>query len=183
MDTYYVSSSNKYNFLDIKQSNRSISELQKIILYTPNFCRDQQSISTNELKSYIVTGITFFTRNTLNQITGLINFDINNTYIYLLGICVPGSSIGVGSYLITLLKRFAKANNLTSIKLSCYNELKDFYLKQGFTVVEEENYYDSDDEERVRFDMVYNMSVFTAGKRRKSRKKKRRKNKKSIKVL
>ena len=64
METFFISNNtNKYNFLNLKPSNKSISEIQKIILYTPNFCRDQQSISTNELKSYIVSGITFFTRN------------------------------------------------------------------------------------------------------------------------
>jgi oxygen-independent coproporphyrinogen-3 oxidase len=52
MDVYYISSynnnnnnnnnNNKYNFLDIKESNRSISELQKVILSTPNFCRDNR---------------------------------------------------------------------------------------------------------------------------------------------
>jgi hypothetical protein len=127
IETYYISNSNNnYNFLGLKESNRSISELQKVILYTPNFCRENQSISTKELKSYIVSGISFFTRNALNQITGLINFDINQTTINVLGICVPGISNRGGTYLINLIKKFAKANNILKIKLSCYNNLKTF---------------------------------------------------------
>ena len=193
MNVYYISSSNsnsnnnnnnnKYNFLDIKESNRSISELQKVIMYTPNFCRENQSITTSELKSYIVSGITFFTRNTLNQITGLINFDINQTVMNVLGICVPGLSIGVGSYLINLVKQFAKANNLLTIKLTCYDNLKYFYLKQDFKVVNESVFYDSDsdsdseDQEmgKTRYTMVFDLKNYVGGiKRRKKTNIKRR---------
>lgn len=174
--TYYICNSNiKYNFLGVKESNRSISDLQKIILYTPNFCRENQSISTSELKSYIVSGITFFTRNVLNQITGLINFDINQSVLNILGICVPGLSKGIGTYLINLVKKFAKANNICLIKLTCYNNLKYFYLKQQFKVVEESTFYDSDEdsdeeEKKTRFKMEFDMSHFIGGKTRRRKK-------------
>lgn len=135
IDTYYISnSSKKYNFLDLKESNISTQELQKVIMYTHNFCRENQSISTRELKSYIVSGISFFTRNPFNQITGLINFDINQQVLNILGICVPGISIGIGSFLLNLVKKFAKANNINKIKLTCYDNLKYFYLKHQFKI-------------------------------------------------
>ena len=175
MTTYYVSFSNKYNFIGLQESNKSISELQKIILYTPSFCRDQLSISTTELKSYIVSGITLFTRNALNQITGLVNFDINGTTINILGICVPGYSQGIGSYLINLVKKFAKANNILKIKLTCYDSLKSFYIKLGFQVENESSFYDSDedsDDTKIRYDMIFDMANFTGGKRKKKSKSK-----------
>jgi hypothetical protein len=187
MTTYYVSSSNKYNFIGIQESNKSISELQKIILYTPNFCRDQLSISTTELKSYIVSGITFFTRNALNQITGLVNFDVNGSIINVLGICVPGYSQGIGSNLINLVKKFAKANNISNIKLTCYDNLKSFYIKLGFQVENESSFYDSDedsDDNKIRYDMIFNMANFTGGKRKnKSKSKNKRKNNKRRRTL
>jgi len=182
METFFISNNtNKYNFLNLKPSNKSISEIQKIILYTPNFCRDQQSISTNELKSYIVSGITFFTRNAINQITGLINFDINVKIINILGICVPGQSQGIGTYLINLVKQFAKENNILKIKLTCYDNLKLFYIKLGFLVKNESTFYDSDDSDdsnKNRYEMEYNISLSGGKKRkRKSLKKKYKKNK------
>jgi hypothetical protein len=179
MEVYYIYSNinkNKYNFLDIKESNKSINDLQNIILYTPNFCRDNQSITTNELKNYIRYGITFFTSNSLNQITGLINFDINQTTLNILGICVPGLSKGIGSYLINLVKQFAKANNLQMIKLTCYDNLKYFYLKQQFKVINESTFYDSDEEDensKTRYDMVFDLNSFKGGKSKKSKKSKK----------
>jgi GNAT superfamily N-acetyltransferase len=181
MDTFYISNNtSKYNFLNIKPSNQSINEIQKIILYTPNFCRNQQSISTNELKSYIVSGITFFKRNAINQITGLINFDININIINILGICVPGQSQGIGSYLINLVKQFAKVNNIIKIKLKCYDNLKLFYEKLGFKISNESTFYDSDDSDeqnKIRYEMFYNINNISGGrrKRRKSLKKKYKK--------
>jgi len=181
METYYVSSSNKYNFINLQESNKSISELQKIILYTPNFCRDQQSISSSELKSYIVSGISFFTRNALNQVTGLINFDVNGTIINILGICVPGSSQGIGSYLINLVKKFAKINNILKIKLTCYDNLKYFYMKLGFKVMNESTFYDSDEDSdednKVRYDMIFDMINYTGGRTKYSNKKRKSKKK------
>jgi len=186
MTTYYVSSSNKYNFIGIQESNKSISELQKIILYTPNFCRDQQSISVNELKSYIISGISFFTRNALNQITGLINFDVNATIINVLGICVPGSSQGIGSYLINLVKKFAKANNILKIKLTCYDNLKSFYIKLGFQVINQSTFYDSDeesDDNKSRYDLIFDMANYTGGKRKNNSKKRKSNKRKKTKTF
>jgi len=177
LDSYYICNSyKKYNFSNLKQSNRSTREIQNVILYTPNFCRENQSISSNELKSYIVSGITFFTRNSLNQITGLVNFDINQTKLNLLGICVPGQSKGIGSYLINLVKKFAKVNNISKIKLTCYDNLKFFYLKQNFKIINESSFYDSDydsdsemESNKQRYEMEFDMNDFKGGKKLKNR--------------
>jgi hypothetical protein len=168
MNIYYVSSSNKYLFSNIEKTTKTISELQKDILAIPNFCRDEQSVSVQELKSYLVSGITFFTVDQIGQITGLINFDINQNSILVLGICVPGYSQGIGSFLIFKLKQFAKDNQINQIRLTCYGDLVFFYKKQGFEVMNESILYDSDDdddeEEKTKYTMIFNMNNFVGGK-------------------
>ena len=114
MNTYYVLSNafySKYNFFDLDKSEKSISQIQKEILSTPDFCRSQQSIATTELKSYLVSGISFFTLNNNLLISGLINFDINQNIINIMGLCVPGNSRGIGSFLIDKVK----TENITTV--------------------------------------------------------------------
>lgn len=188
---FYVSSSNKYIFENIQKSEKSLNDIQQEILSIPNFCREETSISVYELKSYLVNGISFYTVDTNNIISGLVNFDVNQTTINILGICVPGYSQGIGTYLINAIKHFAKVNNLTRIKLTCYGELKMFYLKQGFKIIDESVVYDSDEESdndaytKTRYDMIYDMTNFIGGKKRRKTKtksnKKRKKNKKTVK--
>lgn len=197
MNLYYVSSNSynnyNYNFINIEKSSKSIADIQKELLLIPDFCREQQSISVRELKSYLVSGISFFTQNTntnvinQNQITGLINFDINQTIINILGICVPGTSQGIGSFLMNNVKQFAKANNIDKIKLTCYDNLKTFYLKQGFKIIDNSTFYDSDSDfdnesdsdnesNKIRYEMEYELKDFIGG-----RKKRRIKKRKTIK--
>lgn len=183
MNTYYVLSNafySKYNFFDLDKSEKSISQIQKEILSTPDFCRSQQSIATTELKSYLVSGISFFTLNNNLLISGLINFDINQNIINIMGLCVPGNSRGIGSFLIDKVKEFAIKNNILYIKLTCYDGVKKFYEKLGFKIKDEEIYYNSDDEDDdeniKRYDMIY--YVNNIGGNRKSKKTKKRKSKK-----
>jgi len=175
MNTYYVLSNNfysQYNFFDLNKSEKSISQIQKEILSIPDFCRSQQSIATSELKSYLVSGISFFTANNNLLINGLINFDINQNTINILGLCVPGISGGIGSFLINKVKEFAMKNNILYIKLTCYDEVKKFYEKLGFKIKDEEMYYNSDDEDdddrKIRYDMIYQVKI-SGGKTRKKR--------------
>ena len=86
MNIYYIvtnpSYKNKYNFMNIIPSSKTINNIKKEILSIPNFCRNQNSISSNELQSYVgSSGISFFTEKEKeegeNNITGLVNFDIN----------------------------------------------------------------------------------------------------------
>lgn len=181
MNIYYVSSSNKYIFSNIEKSNKSISQLQKDILSIPNFCRDEHSVSVQELKSYLVSGICFFTQNEKGEITGLINFDVNQNSILVLGICVPGYSQGIGSFLIMKLKQFAKDNQINSLRLTCYGDLYLFYKKQGFEILDESILYDSDDEdndEKIKYTMKFDMNNFIGGKKKRRKTKKRPKIKK-----
>ena len=185
MNIYYVNvSSSKnynYNFINIEKTSKSILDIQQEILLIPGFCREQKSISVRELKSYLVSGISFFTQNAnananldnQNQITGLINFDINQTTINIMGICVPGTSQGIGSFLMNNVKHFAKANNIDKIKLTCYDNLKTFYLKQGFKITNTSTFYDSDSDNdsdsnnesynKIRYEMEYDMNDFIIG--------------------
>lgn len=175
MSIYYVSTSNKYIFNNIEQTTKSIGDIQKEILAIPNFCRDELSVSVQELKSYLVSGISFFTVDQISQITGLINFDVNQNTILVLGICVPGYSQGIGSLLIFKLKQFAKDNQINQIRLTCYGDLVFFYKKQNFEVINESILYDSDDEddEKIKYTMIFDMNKFIGGnKRRKTKKRK-----------
>lgn len=186
MNIFYVSSSNKYIFENMQKSTKTLQDIQKEIVSIPNFCREESSISIYELKSYLVNGISFYTVDINNIISGLINFDVNETTVIILGICVPGYSQGIGTYLINAIKQFAKLNNLLKIKLTCYGELKMFYLKQGFNISNESIFYDSDDDSdnpvnsKIRYDMIFDINNFIGGKRRKKSNKKR--NKKSKKT-
>lgn len=191
MNLYYASSNynSNYNFINIEKSSKSINQIQKEILLIPDFCREQQSISVRELKSYLVSGISFFTQNpnldNQNQITGLINFDINQSIINILGICVPGTSQGIGSFLINNVKQFAKVNNIDKIKLTCYDNLKTFYLKQGFKITNTSTFYDSDSDNdydsdnesdnKIRYEMEYELKDFIGVGGRKKKKIKKRK--------
>lgn len=186
MNTYYVLSNtfyNQYNFFDLDKSEKSISQIQKKILSIPDFCRSQQSIATTELKSYLVSGISFFTLNNNSIISGLINFDINQNIINIMGLCVPGISGGIGSFLINKVKEFAIKNNISYIKLTCYDVVKKFYEKLGFKVKDEEIYYNSDDEDdednqgKIRYEMIYQVKDLVGGKKRKSKKRKSKKRK------
>ena len=196
MNFYYVipnpNYKDKYIFnANIIESVKSIYKIQEELLSNPAFCRDQKSISTNELKSYLLSGISFFTENESNQITGLINFDINVKTLNIMGLCVPGTSEGLGSFLIKEVKEFAKKNSLEKITLTCYDDVVNFYKKQGFKVGNMSKFYDSDDEsddeeDKTRYNMFYNIT--TGGKRRKkmtvkkmTSKKQRKNNKKKTK--
>jgi len=169
MNIYYITSNSyydKYNFtgIDIEKTSKKISDIQKEIVSIPEFCRGQESISTSELKSYLVSGISFFTEDNdnLKKITGLINFDVNQDIINILGLCVPGTSSGIGSLLVKKVINFSNYNNIKTIKLTCYDNVKKFYEKQGFIVKNKSTFYDSDEESgdsetenKIKYEMIY----------------------------
>jgi len=164
MNIYYISNSPsyelRYNFVGITKSSKTVKSIKEEISNIPNFCRDQMSITVSELKSYISSGISFFTENDEHTITGIINFDINVNTINILGLCVPSPSAGIGTLLIESVKEFAKINNLTNIKLTCYDNVKNFYTKIGFKIKNTSNFYDSDEDSddessKTRYDMEY----------------------------
>jgi len=191
MTVYYIVSresyENKYNFEGIQKSSKTISSLQNEIMTIPNFCREEISIATVELKSYLCNGITFFTENEEN-ITGLIVFDINVNSIYIIGLCVPEPSVGLGSILINKVKEFAEKNGIINIILTCYDSVKNFYEKLGFKIINENKFYDSDEDSededstgKIRYEMIYILTPITAGKRKSKKNSKRYKKNKTYK--
>lgn len=201
MNIYYITSNSyydKYNFtqIDIEKTSKKISDIQKEILSIPEFCRGEESILTSELKSYLVSGISFFTEDNdnLKKITGLINFDVNQDIINILGLCVPGTSSGIGSLLLKKVINFSKYNNIKIIKLICYDNVKKFYEKHGFIVKNESTFYDSDEdsddserENKIKYEMIYkvkdseNNTNSSGGSKKKKTNKKKTNKKKTMK--
>jgi len=186
MSIYYIDSrlSKRYNMENIAiKSDLTSQQLSSEILSSPEFCREQSSITTSDLISYLFNGIDFY-MITDGKLNGVITFDINVDYINVYGLCAPGPSVGAGSQLINAVKKFAELNGIKTIKLTCYGIVVDFYIKNGFKVASQSAYRsedsddESDDEEsetKMRYNMVYNV---TAG----GRKKKTRRNKKNTKT-
>jgi GNAT superfamily N-acetyltransferase len=164
MNIYYtVARKANYIFPGVTLTSKSISDIQREIKKTTDFCREEESITIEELRDYVGTGITFFTENDEHKITGLINFDVNQPTITIHGLCSPPSSMGIGSLLIEKIKEFAQANSFTKIKLTCYDSVVSFYRKKGFTVVGSpttiyDSDEDSDDEGKTRYNMELNLS-------------------------
>jgi len=198
MSVYYVQNkfSEKYNTSDFLIGSKTIAEIKEIIKSTPNFCREEKSIERTDLISYLSSGITIYTLNEIESLSGVLNFNINYDsdlkyyYIKIDGLCVPGISSGIGSALLTSVKNFARSNSITQIKLSCYDEqVMHFYMKNSFrlvsesTVLEDSDYdsdSDSDTENRkIKYNMLY--TIESGGKKRKTiRKRKILKKRKTI---
>ena len=65
---------------------------------------------------------------------------------------------------IEYVKEFAKINNLTNIKLTCYDNVKNFYTKMGFKIKNTSNFYDSDEDSddessKTRYARIYGYGV------------------------
>ena len=187
MNLYYNTARSSYqttfNFNGLKKTEKTLQHIKDEILQNPNFCRDEKSITKNDLLGYLNDGIYFFTENEEGKITGLLHFEVNKPTITIHGLCVPGSSVGIGSSLIEKVKEFAVSNGFARIKLTCYdNSVVSFYKKKGFTLVSSATVYDSDedsdDEGKPKYDMDFRISKGGI-KSKKSRKS--RKSKKSIK--
>ena len=177
MSLYYVSTINldKYNLtISLPKGSKSIREIQQEILQNPIFCRDEASIETSELKSYLVSGITIYSLDDVNKINGVINFDINGPNINVLGLCAPKPSVGIGSKLINFVIQFSEVNHIKNIKLTCYGDVVQFYLKNGFKIQNQSQIYDSDDsdseESKTKYNMMYVNDSFGGRKKRSTRK-------------
>lgn len=167
----------KYEF-SCEKTEMSFRNIQEKINENKRFCREESSIKLHELTTYLSDGISFFIHE--EEIKGLVNFTVNVGKITIKGLCVPEEYKGNGKILIEAVKSFAMSNNITQIKLTCYGDVFNFYLKQGFAIEEENEIYDSDDEDVVTsYDMIYNITS-RGGKRRRT-KRRRKKSKKMIK--
>ena len=162
MSIYYISNSRSDKFImsDLESGTKTIPELREIIKSHPEFCRDEKSITGKELQGYLSSGITLYALNG-EDVAGILNFEINPSYIYIYGICVPPPSAGIGTALIDAVKRFARTNSIKEIKLTCYDSgVADFYsIRNGFRIIRESRVGDdSDDEEdkpKTKYDMRY----------------------------
>jgi len=63
--------------------------------------------------------------------------------LYIYGICVPPKYKGVGKQLMKIAKDIARNNDLTAIRLECYGDVNKFYLKQGYSILEEKELVNS----------------------------------------
>jgi len=138
MSIYYVENrlTTPLNMSEFELGSKTISEIQSEIRSRGDFCRDEESITGKELASYLGNGITIYGLSERGPLVGVLNFDINTNredsvrFIYIYGICTPPPSIGFGTKLITSIKNFARSNDISQIKLVCYDEkVMKFYEK------------------------------------------------------
>lgn len=191
MSIYYVENRETVglNMSEFEVGSKSIREIQAEIKSRRDFCRDEESITGIELASYLGNGITIYGLSETGALLGVLNFNINTNredsvkFIYIYGICSPHPSTGFGTKLITSIKNFARSNDISQIKLVCYNEqVMKFYAKNEFRVVNSATLYDSDDdEEKVKYEMLYVRESGGKRKRKSIRKRKSMKKRKSIK--
>ena len=108
------------------------------------FCGDQSSITINDLAGYIGGNTTIY--NYKNGLGGVMVVGKRSErdqgrvafhYLYIYGICVPPKFRGIGKKLMDISKKIARKNGLDVIRLECYGELNKFYSKLGYTILEE----------------------------------------------
>lgn len=207
MNIYYIlsrDSLSKYNMTNVAaKSVKTIAELQNDIKSITHFCREETSIETAELVSYLDSGITLYALGATNVLAGVLNFDINGAQINILGLCAPEPSVGVGSLLLNAVKTFAEQNAMKNIALTCYGNVVDFYThpKNGFRITRQmpisadddsdsDSDSDSDEDSSAPLKMKYDLNYvvdFAGGKKKrrihtkriKKTVKKTRKNRKS----
>ena len=182
MSVFYIDSkkAQKYNMDGVAiLGDKTITQLRNDMEVIPDFCRDETSIEVNDLKSYLGNGITLYVLN-VDILSGIINFDVNVDKVIVSGLCVPGNSSGIGTKLISAIKTFARVNRMKTINLTCYGEVVNFYTKNGFKIQKQRTLsYDSDDsddeEDKISYDMIYD--VTSGGKKNKTKQNKTKQNK------
>jgi len=143
-----------------------------------DFCKDERAISYEYFLQSIKKDTILYIKSDSGNVLGCCSICINSLdYISIYGICVPDRGIkGIGTALIDKLKELSNRLGLTSINLSAEQSAQTFYLKNGFTI-RNNDMYDDDD----MYD-GYSMMTYTSlkrGKKTKSYKKIRKgKNKK-----
>jgi hypothetical protein len=194
MIIYYIKNrrSEKYDMSEFELGRKTIDEIKREIRSNKNFCRDEKSIETLDLISYLSSGITIYTLNEDGKLNGVLNFEINVDIIKIEGLCVPPPSSGLGTLLINSVKNFSRTNSINQIKLSCYDEnVLRFYLKNEFRLEKEptrieDSDEDSDDESespKIRYDMIYIRTGETGGKIIKNKKRNSKKIKRNSKKI
>lgn len=172
---YYLSNPIRYSTYtfdsNIEKTNKTLSSIKNEIneyKYPTTFCGKEEGIETKNLTSYLASGITFFMEDKDGKIIGVINFDINEKKINIMGVCTPIVGGKIGNKLILNVIDFAKQNNMKNIHLTCLTEkLRNYYKNIGFR--ELVSSIKSNDSE---YESVYNMNMEIRQSNSKSRSKK-----------
>jgi hypothetical protein len=136
--------------------------LKNTIKNKRNFCGNENSITKTDLSYYIDNGITIFCKTKGDdEISGILNFDVNVDVLNIKGLCVGDTKQKIGSELINETKRFAKRNKCALIKLTCYGDVFNFYSKNGFEIshnsILSADSDDSDASPKQSYEMVFNV--------------------------
>jgi hypothetical protein len=168
---------------NIIEGNKQISNLKKEIRSNTDFCRDEESITTTDLISYLGNKdviIFYLLHNDL--LCGVLIFEIKENTIYIQGLCTPTNKIKAGTTLINAVKNFAKNNKIKQIDLDCYGTVCKFYNKNNFQIKNQETIRDSDSNEILKSCMTFTVKSKSSGGMNKSKSKsKKYKNMKNLK--
>ena len=190
MSIFYVNNKFLENFKipeNIIEGNKKISNLKEEIKSISDFCREEESITTTDLKSYLGNKdviIFYLLHNDL--LCGVLVFEIKENTIYIQGLCTPTNKIKAGTTLINAVKKFAKHNKIKQIDLDCYGTVCKFYNKNNFQIKNQETIRDSDSNEILKSCMTFTVKSKSKSKSKSSggmKKSKKYKNMKNLKNL
>jgi hypothetical protein len=162
----------------VRSGNKSDEEIRHTITSNPDFCRDEKSITKTHLLGTMASNISLYAVLN-NEVVGILTFMFNQNskgekIINFDGICSPFkySKLGVGKQLIDTLIKIGKFQGIKYIKLECTGSLMNYYKdKFGFTILEQNTSYDSDDEDGEPYYLM-TLDLSTIGGKKKNKNKK-----------
>ena len=150
--------------IDFEEGPLTKEQIKKEIKKNREFCGDESSITRNDLAGYISGNTTIYNyKSGLGGVMVLGKRKKEIDYLYIYGICVPPRYKGVGKQLMKIAKDIARNNDLTEIRLECYGDVNEFYLKQGYSILEEKelvnsnNSNNSNNEPMIKYVMEYRL--------------------------
>lgn len=149
--------------IDFLEGPLTKEQIKKEIKKNRGFCGDESSITRNDLVGYIGGNTTIYNyKSGLGGVMVLGKRKKEIDYLYIYGICVPPRYKGVGKELMKIAKDIARNNDLTAIRLECYGDVNNFYLKQGYSILEEKelvnsNSNNSNNEPTIKYIMEYRL--------------------------
>jgi ribosomal protein S18 acetylase RimI-like enzyme len=149
--------------VDFSEGPLTKEQIKKEIKKNRGFCGDESSITRNDLAGYISGNTTIYNyKSGLGGVMVVGKRKKEIDYLYIYGICVPPKYKGIGKKLMNIAKDIAINNNLTAIRLECYGDVNEFYLKQGYTILEEKeliNSNNSNNESIIKYVMEYRLGT------------------------
>ena len=109
--------------IDYEEGPLSKEKMKGIIKKDRSFCGNEQSITRNDLASYINGNTTIYNyKSGLGgvMVVGGRRAKPDKNYLYIYGICVPPKYKGVGRKLMQIAKDIARRNDLSSLRLEFY---------------------------------------------------------------